>query len=75
MPPIGGLKKPTALIPIKGSETPHLEPQTRVQHRDDKADLRSESDLVADRDVLPFRHDAIGAVDVAADEVFEKVVA
>jgi hypothetical protein len=41
------------------------------RHRDDEADLRSESDLVADRDVLPLRYDAICAVDLAADNVFE----
>jgi len=40
-----------------------------------KADLRCEPDLVADLDVLPLGHDPIRAVDVAADQVFEEVVA
>jgi hypothetical protein len=40
-----------------------------------ETDLRGEPDLVADLDVLPFGHDAIRAVDVAAGQVLEKVVA
>jgi hypothetical protein len=41
----------------------------------DETDLRGEPDLVTDLDVLPLGHDAIRAVDVAADQVLEEVVA
>ena len=34
-----------------------------------------EPDLVADLDVLPLGDDPVGAVDVAADQVLEEVVA
>ena len=38
-------------------------------------DLWGEPDLRADRDALPRGHDPVGAVDVAADEVLQRVVA
>jgi hypothetical protein len=41
----------------------------------DKTDLGSELDLIADHGVLPFGHDSVSAVDMAADQVFEEVVA
>jgi hypothetical protein len=47
----------------------------QLQQGHDEADLRSQSDLVADPDVRPLGHDAICTVDVTADQVFEKVVA
>ena len=40
----------------------------------DESDLEAEPDFVAGLFVLQVGHDAIGALDVAADQVFEEVV-
>lgn len=45
-----------------------------VGDRDAQADLGGQIDLVARGDPLPLRHDAIGAVDLAPDEVLHAVV-
>ena len=46
-----------------------------LHKRDNESDLWSELDLITDLDVLPLAQDAIAAVDVAADQILEPVVA
>ena len=47
----------------------------RFHHSDAQPNLRVELDLVPDDDGLPFGDDLVGAVDVAADQVLQHVVA
>src|SRR6266545_1238398 len=47
----------------------------RLHHGDAQPNLRVELDLVPDLEVLPLGHDPVGAVDVAADQVLQRVVA
>ena len=46
-----------------------------LHKRDNESDLWSEPDLITDLDVLPLAQDAIAAVNVAANQIFESVVA
>ena len=47
----------------------------RFDRGDGHGHLGSEPDLGADHDVLPLGHDPVGAVDVATDQVLQRVVA
>jgi len=58
-----------------GDATAQDQRSARFDHGDVQPNLRVELDLVSDGDGLPLGDDPVGAVDVAADQVLQRVVA